>query len=789
MKRSDFCSGWEYARDGGPFEAVVVPHDAMLGGKRGPDAPGASASGYHYGTTFRYRKSFQLTEKQASGPLFLEFEGIYRKPVIEVNGMRMDAPPYGFVPFLVDLAGVVQRGENVVEVTGGNADQPDCRWYTGAGIHRQVWLWEPETSDGPVIPPEGVRVTTASVNPAVVRVDVDCAQGEPRVEVVDAEGHIVAQGAGARFETEITPAHLWSAETPYLYRCCVELLDGTRVCDRAEVSFGIRQLAWSSDGLFVNGEETLLRGGCIHADNGVLGAASFPTSERRRILLMKDAGFNAVRMAHNPASGALLDACDELGMYVLDETWDMWYTPKSAHDYAGEFLDWCDFDLRRLVAHDYNHPSVIMYSIGNEIADPIEPQGVALERSLVELLHSLDATRPVTCGFNLTMMVMERAGQGWYDKEGSAAEAAREADAPHGSLLFNLTAQATGTGMTMLSCVPGADKLVSPALDALDIAGYNYGSARYRLDARIHPQRIMLGTETFPHELYRNWAMVRQTPALIGDFMWAGWDYLGEAGAGAWAYTAEEAGFTKPWPWLLAGSGALDILGQAGAPAALAGAVWKTSGNPSIQVRPVNKMDGKTYRATWRGSDAVPSWSWSGCEGMTAHVEVYEGRASSIRLSLNGNTISEKRLHECVAKFSFAYQPGTLVATALDERGRQLGTCSLASALGPFHLDLRPESSRVSAGALAYVPVRIVGSNGVVESNADERVSISVEGGTLLGFGSAQPAPTESYLTGIYTTYRGCALAVVYRANPGVATLTATGVSLPSATCKIEFVG
>lgn len=788
MKRNDFCTGWEYARDGGPFEAVVVPHDAMLGGKRGPDAPGASASGYYFGTSFCYRKSFRLTAEQASGPLLLEFEGIYRNPIIEVNGMRIDAPPYGFVPFFIDLTGVVKQGENHIVVAGGNADQPDCRWYSGAGIYRQVWLWEPETPDGPVIPPEGVRVTTVSAEPAVVRVDVDCAQGEAHVEIIDVSGNVVAQGSGTRFEAEIPQAHVWSDETPYLYRCRVNLLDGNRVCDTAEVAFGIRQITWNSGGLFVNGKETLLRGGCIHADNGILGAASFPASERRRIRLMKDAGFNAIRMAHNPASGALLDACDEVGMYVLDETWDMWCMPKSAHDYAADFLDWCDYDLNRLVAHDYNHPSVIMYSIGNEIADPIEPQGVALERSLVDLLHALDSTRPVTCGFNLTMMVMERAGQGWYDKDGSAAEAAREASAPHGSMLFNLTAQATGTGMTMLSRMPGADKLVSPALDALDIAGYNYGSARYRIDARTHPQRIMLGTETFPHELARNWALVERTPALIGDFMWAGWDYLGEAGAGAWAYTAKEAGFTKPWPWLLAGSGALDILGQPGAPAALAGAVWNSAEAPSIQVRPVNRMNGKTYRATWRGSDAIPSWSWAGCEGVTAQVEVYDGQARSIRLVLNGELVGERPVRACVAKFSLAYRPGTLTAIGLDGQGREIARSSLRSAAGPFRLDARPEANSVRAGSVAYVSVRIVGSNGIVESNVDEQVRVTVEGGALLGFGSAQPAPTESYLDGLYTTYRGHALAVVYRADPGVVVLSASSGTHSTVTCAIEFI-
>ncbi len=786
MERGDFCAGWEFSRDGGAFGPAVVPHDAMLGARRGPDAPAGSASGYFHGGSYRYRKEFVLTAEQAAGAVMLEFEGVYRDASLSVNGAPVDVPPYGFVPFFADCTGLVREGANLVEVACGNEGQPDCRWYSGAGIYRPVWLW---TGGEARIQPEGVRLTTLSVCPAQVRVDVDCTDGVPAIRIVDEEGAVVAAGEGCCVELPIPDARLWSAEHPHRYRCEVELRRGGEAVDRVSCMFGIRMLEWSAQGLFVNGRETLLRGGCIHCDHGILGAASHRKSEFRRIRLMKEAGFNAVRVAHNPSPAALLDACDKLGMYVMEETWDMWYTRKSAHDYARHFLDWCDYDLRRLVSHDYNHPSVIMYSIGNEVADPIKRQGVELERSLVDLLHALDPTRPVTCGLNLTMMVMERAGSGWYDNEGGVAEAATESGAPHGSLLFNMVAQASGTGMTLLANTPGADALVSPALDALDIAGYNYAAARYAVDARKHPQRVVVGSETFPHELAGNWDKVKRIPNLIGDFMWAGWDYLGEAGAGSWAYTADEAGFSKPWPWLLAGSGALDIFGRPNAHAALASAVWGTADAPSIQVRPVNRMDGRTYRATWRGSDAIPSWSWAGCEGTVTQVEVYDARAHAIRLELNGYVIAERRLRDFVAKFKVAYQPGTLTAVALDRQGRELARSSLSSARAPFHLVLDPEEKQIAAGDIAYVSVEITGTNGVVESNADETLTARVEGGQLLAFGSAQPAPTESYLDGAFTTYRGFAMAVVRRAEPGVAKLEVQGSSSAPASVELIFAG
>ena len=835
MRKVSFCDGWKFSRNGGPFRVVRVPHDAMLDERRGPDAPAGSANGYFFGGVYRYRKTFTLSEAQAAmaaaGAMRLQFESVYRNAAIRVNDRAVeDVPPYGFTPFFVDLQGLAHAGENLIQVEVDVTAQPDLRWYSGAGLIRPVWLWElageeapagkvapgaiggtAEGSPVPFVPPEGIRITTCSATERRIRVDVEAAGSaqavqsgfDLRVCVYDAQGGKLGERLSAlrrrRFTCEMTlpEAPLWSPEDPALLTCVVQVLaprDG-RVLDETRERFGMRNLAWNTRGLFLNGRKILLAGGCIHHDNGPLGAVSLPEAERRRVAKLKSLGFTALRMAHNPASGVLLDICDELGMLVIDEAWDVWFTPKSAHDYAGEFLAHFDDDLTRMVRRDRNHPCVIMYSIGNEVADPITKVGREVESMMVELLHALDDTRPVTCGFNLTMMVMERMGRGWY-ADADAGKAAGEVspanglgkDAPRSSLLFNLWTQTMGTGMEWLSRVPGADALVSRALDGVDVAGYNYGSPRYFTDAKRHPSRLMLGTETYPHHLPANWRKVRAIPQLLGDFMWAAWDYLGEAGATAWTHRADEAGFAKPWPWISAGSGCFDLVGTLDAHGALARAVWRRGDGPCICVRPVNHAREVTYKGAWRGSDAVRSWSWAGCEGDPAWVEVYEGRATHVRLELNGREVATRRVLDCCARFFLPYEEGELVAVALDEAGRELGRDALRSARGSLHIGLAREDA--SAGwepraddGLVFVDVTLDGANGEVEANADEWLTARVDGGELVAFASGNPAQEEPFATPRCRTHYGRALAILLVDGP--CTLTVEGETTGQATCVL----
>ena len=596
---------------------------------------------------------------------------------------------------------------------------------------------------------------------------------------LDAAGAAVAAGNGASVELDIPDATLWSDETPNLYTAHVTLNKDGEVVDEVTETFGIRVVEWSPKGLFINGRETLLRGGCFHHDNGILGAATYEESEDRRVRIMKENGFNALRSSHNPTSDALIRACDKYGMYLMDETFDMWYMRKSKYDYGMDFEEWWRADTTAMVERGYNHPSIIMYSIGNEVSEPAQPKGVEQTKAFVELIHSLDVTRPVTGGFNLMILTRAAKGKGVYqdadkdagkgaEKKGSAKPA--EQKESNASLMFNIIASFTGTSMNKAGNSDKADAITSPALNELDICGYNYGSGRYPLDGTKHPDRIVFGSETFPQDIYKNWQMVKQYPYLIGDFMWTAWDYLGETGLGAWSYTGGMP-FGRPYPWVLAGAGVIDALGTPDASCRYAQTVWGLLNKPVIGVRPVNHPGVRVSKSVWRGTNAIESWSWRNCNGNKAIVEVYSD-ADSVELYINGLSIGKKKLVENKAMFKTRYKAGTIAAIALDAAGHEVSRNELHSASGALKLTAVPETDTIRTGGIAYIPVTIQGSNGVVESNADCKLTASVTGGTLLAFGSANPCTEERYDAGCFTTYQGRALAIVRADEPGEIKLT-----------------
>jgi hypothetical protein len=453
---------------------------------------------------------------------------------------------------------------------------------------------------------DGVKISTLSYNPAKIRVDTLHTGGDTVLVEVQDNGRPLAKGQGKSVEFEIPDAKPWSDTTPNLYQCRVTLLENGVSVDEATEIFGIRLVEWSTKGLFINGEETLLRGGCVHHDNGILGACSYAKSEERRVRMLKDAGFNAIRSAHNPASTVTLEACDRLGMYVIDETWDMWYNHKSKNDYAGDFEANYQFDIKSMVDRDFNHPSVIMYSIGNEVSEPAKEKGVALAKEMVNLFHSLDKNRAVTAGFNLMIISSSAKGKGIYKEDGGLNQKKAPDMSGMSSAMFNMIASKVGTNMNKAANSKEADAATSPCMNALDIAGYNYGSGRYPLEARAHPDRVIYGSETFPQDIVKNWEMVKKHPYLIGDFMWTAWDYLGETGLGTWSYTPDGKSFNKPYPWLLADTGAFDLLGNPTGEVFLAQAAWGMLKKPVIAVQPVNHPEVKPAKAVWRGTNAIP---------------------------------------------------------------------------------------------------------------------------------------------------------------------------------------
>ncbi len=759
MKKTEFVRDW--ICNGQP---VTLPHDAMIHETRKPDVPGSSGHAYFPGGVYTYKKKFDVTAEQVGKPMLLHFEGVYRNSVVTVNGLEAGGCTYGYIPFTVELTKLVHVGENTVSVRVDNSQLPNSRWYSGSGIYRPVWL---VTAEEDHIAYEGVKVDTVSISPAKIRVRTEImGSGDIAIDIKDAQGKIVVEGQGADATLDIRNVKLWSAETPNLYTAHVTLKKGGKIVDEETVSFGIRQITWSNQGLFINGENTLLRGGCIHHDNGILGAATYDESEYRRAKLLKDAGFNALRISHNPASRAMLEACDKVGLYVMDETWDMWYNHKTKFDYASDFLaNWKD-DLTKLVNRDYNHPSVIMYSIGNEISEPATEKGVSLAKEMVDLLHQIDPSRAATGGINLMIITRSAKGNAIYKEDGSGRSDEKKAKNSSGmsSTMFNLMASMVGSGMNKAANGKKADEVTTPVLDALDIAGYNYASGRYKMEGKKHPNRIVVGSETFPQDIYKNWQMVKELPYLVGDFMWTAWDYLGECGIGAWAYTPDGRGFDKPYPWLLGDVGVLDILGTPNGELFLAQCAWGQLRVPKIAVQPINHPRVKPAKSVWRGTNAMPSWSWQGCDGYKAVIEVYSD-AASVALELNGQRTKHVKPKHGKAVFKLAYQPGTLVAINYDAAGHAISRCELKSAEKPV-LTVCPEKKEAKPGEILYIPINVQDKHGIVEMNADRQVNVTVEGGELLAFGSANPRTEERYDSGSFTTYYGRAMAVI-RAKAG----------------------
>ena len=762
-----FHDGWtcRHLEEAGEGRPVSIPDDAMLREKRTHEAASGLNGSWFEGHDYLYAKRFTLSEADLAGCLVLEFEGVYRNAEVRINGQKAGFRPYGYTNFYVDCGAFVRAGENTVEVIARNADQPNSRWYSGAGIYRPVRLWR---SGKQHIALNGVKITTLSVRPVKIRVDVKTS-GDGPVAVEIRDGGMVLAGAagdGRSFELELPGALPWSPEAPKLYTCQVRYAD-----DTAEERFGARTLSWGRDGLKINGERVILRGACIHHDNGLLGAACHPDAVERRVRLLMENGYNAIRSAHNPCSKTALEICDRLGMLVMDEYVDMWYIHKTQYDYANDFAQWWQRDLADLVDKDYCHPCVILYSTGNEVAETAQARGIALTREMTEYLHSLDATRPVTCGINIFFNFLNAIGFGQYSDEKAAKEAARNAKAKAagkkarerstGSKFFNDLAGLLGADFMKLGAtLHGSDVHTRDAFAAMDIAGYNYGEKRYERDLRRYPERLILGSETFCADAFRFWEIAKKEPRILGDFVWAGIDYLGEVMIGAWEYPDYAPSFDQGPGWITAGSGRIDLTGKPLGEAYYTRVALERESGPFIAVRPICHQ-GKHSPSAWKMTNAMRSWSYPGCEGRTADVEVY-ARCASLVLKLNGRTIAgRKDKKNCVWRFRVPYEAGVLEAAALDADGREIGRDRLCSAANETRLRLEPEAAAVGKGHLAFVRLRLTDDSGITKVTERARISLTVDGGKLLACGSACPYYELDYLGSVCDTYYGEALAII----------------------------
>lgn len=859
MQKIDFNKDWMcrcLTRDEAAYP-VTLPYDAMLSEPRTQESTGEGNIGWYIGGDYEYTRNFFVPEEYKDKKVLIEFEGIYHNGEVYINGKKAAYRPYGYTNFYVDTEGFFQYGkENEIKVIARNADQPNSRWYSGTGIYRPAYLYVGEEKH---IPVNGVKIRTLSYDPARIEVVVKTSSpGEVSLKIefegskvlrvigestkignvnndkiissdnknmqpnesvqtgkngqkselaqVEAEKNNQEAAYQAIFQLDVPNAKLWDTEHPNLYTC--KAIFGE---DEVTETFGIRELIWNPQvGMTINGERVILRGACFHHDNGVLGACTYPEAEERKMRILKENGYNAVRSAHYPCSKALLDACDRVGMLMMDEYVDVWYIHKTKYDYAGQLADWWKQDLKDIVDKDYNHPSVIMYSTGNEVAETAQKKGIALTGDMTNYLHSLDSTRPVTCGINIFFNFLSSIGLGVYsdDKaeksagnaEKNAAQAAGKNEKkvvksgektvnkatengkkglgstkpekkkkPVGSEFYNTLACLVGDyfmkcGATLYPC----DLRTKDAYANMDIAGYNYGIFRYKHDLKKYPNRLILGSETFCKDAYSFWEIAKKNKRIIGDFVWAGWDYIGEVGDGAAEYSDYK--FEDPATRMTGGNGRIDLNGKPRAEAAYTRVAFERETGPFIAVDPVYQKE-KLRLTGWQLTKALESWAWDGCNGEPAKVEVY-ARAAQVELFINGKSVGKKKVKKCRANFNTTYQDGEITAVSYDENGREINRYSLQTAGKETVLQVRPEEKTVKSEGLAFIQLQYTDNKGIWKPMEKHNIKVTVENGVLKGLGSPAPYVKGNYTDHTVATYYGEAMAVVQADGNGPVKVT-----------------
>lgn len=790
VKKIDFNQAWTFCRVGEETVKceVMIPHDAMISEKRTEDSAGGINTGWFEGYDYIYEKEFEIPDEYEKQEISFEFEGVYHNAEVYLNGEKAAYRPYGYTNFYIDADPYLKYGKkNQIRVIAHNADQPNSRWYSGAGIYRPVWMYVRPKQH---ILRNEIRVRTLSVDPAVIEAEVNTnAPGKVKLEVIADAGSDVIIAAEIHTDGKLTKqfeipdAKLWSVNTPNLYQLRVTFVaeqeNGQNKCmetDQEEVIFGIRTLKWDKEtGITINGERVILRGACIHHDNGVLGACCYPDAEARKIRILKENGYNAIRSAHNPCSKALLEACDRQGMLVMDEFVDVWYIHKTEYDYVNYFKEWWKQDLKDMVEKDFNHPSVILYSIGNEVSETAQKKGIHLTKTMTEYLHRLDDSRPVSCGINIFFNFLSSIGFGVYSdkkakKEAEQAEKTKgkKKKKAVGSQFFNDLAGLMGSGfMKTGATFYGCDVKTRGTFANMDIAGYNYGIKRYQHDLKKYPERLILGSETFCDDAYTFWEMAKKNPRIVGDFVWAGMDYLGEVGVGSWEYRDYAPEFNHGPGWVTAGSGRIDLTGKPLAEAGYTKTAFELTNRPVIAVRPVNHTGEKHSPSAWKMTNAIESWSWEGCEGKVAEVEVY-ARAARVDLFLNGKKVGSNTLkNSCDTRFKVEYQPGMLETVVYNQKGKEISRNTLYTAGKETELRAIAEEQSVQKDHLAFIRLQYTDKNGTVKPLKRGILKVSVKGGKLLGLGNACPYNEIGYCTNETDTYWGEALSVVQADGSG----------------------
>ena len=715
---------------------VLLPHDWSIEGKIDKNNPMSGAGGYFPAGVGWYRKTFNVHSAWKGKRISIYFGGVYMNAEVFVNGKSLGVHPYGYTSFRYDLTPFLDfNKENVLAVRVNNSHQINCRWYSGSGIYRHVWM----TVTDPVhIANWGVAITTPEVSSeratVQIKMKIKNETDVPRnitlkTQLQSANAHIVGHNeikvellANSEKEIEqiitVSKPMLWNPEKPHLYQAHLQVLKSNNVIDDTKTNFGIRSIKFTTEnGFQLNGKTVKMNGGCVHHDNGCLGAAAFNRAEERRVELLKAAGFNAIRTSHNPPSEEFLNACDRLGMMVIDEAFDGWREQKNKYDYAMYFNDWWQRDLESMVLRDRNHPSIIMWSTGNEIIERKKPEAVETAKMLANCIHKIDPSRPVTSAMTT-----------WDNDWG----------------------------------------IFDPLFAAHDIGGYNYQLHRAASDHNRVPSRIIVQTESYPRDAFTNWKLVQSNNYIIGDFVWTALDYLGESGIGRWYYPGETPG--EHWereffPWHGAYCGDIDLIGWRKPISHYRSMLYNNTEKLYMAVREPNPESGKIKETIWSVWPTWESWTWPGYEGKDIQVEVYS-KYPKVRLYLNKKLIGEQSTTEAQqfkATFTCPYDPGLLSAVGVID-DKELETTILKTSGKGAKIILLPDRTKISADGqdLSFVTIEVTDKDGLLHPNAQNQLHFNVDGpGVIAGVDNADLKDTDPYVGASRKAWHGRALVVI----------------------------
>lgn len=776
-------------------QTVHLPHDAMIHEPRTPDTTNGAQTGFYPGGEYIYQKHFTAPSEWHNKTVQLLFEGVYQTALVYVNGALAAKSVNGYADFFVDLTPHLKyEADNLIKVIADNSRMPNSRWYTGSGIYRPVQLL---IGGRAYIPLDGVRYTTREVGEdcALLDVTAEVRSNSAVTEHIMVRQEItIADEVAARDEQSVTlypgkvetvtfhyclqMPQLWSPDAPNLYTGRTAIYDSDTPQDADETAFGVRSLTIDAvHGVRINGKSIKLRGACIHHDNGILGAADFADATRRRCEQLKAAGFNAIRSAHNPASRVLLNACDACGLLVMDELSDVWNIRKNPYDYALDFAaDW-EQTAAKMVAKDYNHPSVILYCVGNEISEAGTEPGAVINRALCAKFRALDSTRYTTNALNGLMAAGYRLRDIMKD---IAVHFSTQSDKAGGSgggsnALNSFMSLMAGEKGDYFAQHPLLTEALSGCEDSCDIIGLNYLTNRHVLEHTLHPHKPVLGTETYPADIVRLWSIVEQNPHVIGDFTWAGYDYLGEAGCGIFHYDGE-ANFSSVWPERTADIGDLDLLGERRPISYLREIVYGLRKEPYIAVKRMEHTGQICNKTPWMFKDNIASWTWPGYEGKDSSVDVY-ATGEEAELFLNGASLGRKPLVDFAATWSVPYSAGELKAVNY-QGDAKIGEFELHTVQNA-KLSITPNKVHLRANGedLCFCRIAFTDEVGHEDMHSQHKIRVSVQGaGTLAALGSANPSSEESYDAFECQTYDGVCMAVVRageRAGEIILTVTA----------------